>query len=241
MSASGAPELIVAPNITPDRKTGIGRWTDEEIKEAIRSGIGRDGHRLNPEMPYDYFKLMTDDDTKSIIAYLRSLPPVSHQLPRTPSIENQPPHKVAMETIELLRRSEQINRGEYLVRLGACETCHTPSIDNSYLRNMNFAGGVVLSNGGESAASSNLTPDPSGIPYYDKKMFVAVMRSGHLGGRRVSSIMPWLFYGQMRDDDLAAILEYLRALPAVRHNTNNYDPPRMCRLCKNRHGLGELN
>ena len=73
---AGLPGRVAARNITPDKETGIGNWTDGEKIRAIREGIGRDGHALFPMMPYESFRHMSDEDVYSLVAYLNSLPPV---------------------------------------------------------------------------------------------------------------------------------------------------------------------
>ena len=73
------------PNLTPDKATGLGNWTDEQIITAFRIGIAEDGHQLNPLMPYaSAYHAYTDDDAAAVVAYLRSLPAVSHAMPDNP-------------------------------------------------------------------------------------------------------------------------------------------------------------
>jgi hypothetical protein len=91
-------------------------------------------------------------------------------------------------------------------------------------------------------ASANITPDPSGIAFYTRDVFIQTIRTGHVAGvRRLSAAMPWVFFRTMTDDDLGAIFSYLRTLPPVRHRVSNFDPPTYCPRCGRRHGLGELN
>ncbi len=128
---------LVAPNITPDRETGIGNWTEEDLRSTLREGIGRGGKRLYPAMPYPAYTRMTDDDIHALWAYLRTLPPVSNaveanQLPFPFNI------RLLMAGWNLLnfepenfkpdpQKSAEWNRGAYLVQaLGHCGTCHTP-------------------------------------------------------------------------------------------------------------------
>src|SRR5215471_12444285 len=80
---SDLPGRIVAPNLTPDKETGAGNWTDDMLARAIREGIGHDGRALFPIMPYQNFRLISDEDLASIVVYLRSVPPVRHELPKT--------------------------------------------------------------------------------------------------------------------------------------------------------------
>ena len=69
------------PNLTPDKGTGLGNWTDEQIIAAFRTGTRPDGRMLAPIMPWRQFAKLTDVDAKAIVAYLRSLPPVKNQVP----------------------------------------------------------------------------------------------------------------------------------------------------------------
>ena len=75
------PGVVFAPNITPDRDTGIGRWTDNEIAEAVRSGLGRHGPRRILVMPWQGYAKISDDDAWAIVGYLRSLEPVENMVP----------------------------------------------------------------------------------------------------------------------------------------------------------------
>jgi len=79
-AANGRP--IVPPNLTPDAAEGLGTWTDEEILRALRTGVAKDGHKLNPVMPYG--AALDDADAAAIVKYLRSLPAVSRLLPSNP-------------------------------------------------------------------------------------------------------------------------------------------------------------
>src|SRR5947207_4713938 len=74
---------LVAPNITPDKETGAGNWSDDMLARAIREGIGHDGRTLFPVMPYPHYRQMSEEDLASVIVYVRSVPPVRSQLPTT--------------------------------------------------------------------------------------------------------------------------------------------------------------
>jgi hypothetical protein len=238
----GTTGQVVAPNISPDKRTGIGDWSDAEIIRAIREGLGKDGRLLNPEMPYRYFRGLGPVELRSIVMYLRSIPPVNHQLPRMAKYEpgNYPP-KVAMDSIHLSSASSAVKRGEYLVRLGGCETCHTPANEQGYIHGMEFAGGVVFQHDNQAAASSNLTPDRSGIGELDEKRFIHIIRTGQSGNRALMSAMPWDFYRNMSDSDLKAVFIYLKAVPPVSHRIDNFESPTFCPKCRNQHGLGDKN
>jgi len=132
---------VVSPNITPDRETGIGDWTGEAFKAALKTGIGQGGVHLYPAMPYVYYSSMTDEDVDAIWAYFSTLKPV-----RNPVVTNQLPFpyniRASLWFWNLLYRPEpgwhadpgkssEWNRGAYLVNGPMhCGACHTPK---SYL------------------------------------------------------------------------------------------------------------
>lgn len=80
-------KMVRGANITSDKETGIGGWTDAEVKRAITEGIRRDGRRLIPQMPYPYFKNMTPEDLDAVVAYIRTLPPISNKIVPNVSLE----------------------------------------------------------------------------------------------------------------------------------------------------------
>jgi cytochrome c553 len=238
----GSANQVVAPNITPDVATGIGGWSDEEIVRAIQDGIAKNGRLLNPEMPSRYFRSLSDDEVHSIVLYLRSIPAVRNQLPEMAKyMPVKYPPTIAMDSIRLTKSSSMVTRGGHLVRLAGCETCHTPNNEEGFIRGLEFAGGKVFRHGDQAAASSNLTPDPSGISYYDEELFLKAVKTGRVGGRELFSAMPWHFYRHLTDADLKAIFAYLQALPLVKHHVDNAEPPTQCAKCGNLHGFGNRN
>lgn len=76
-------DFLFSPNLTPDRETGAGSWTDDMLARAIREGVGNDGRTLFPLMPYVNYHNMSDEDLASVISYIRSLPPVRKQQPQS--------------------------------------------------------------------------------------------------------------------------------------------------------------
>ena len=261
---------INAPNLTSDRETGLGRWTDAQIVRAIREGIGRDGLRVLSMHPSPYYSVMTDADAESIVAYLRTLRPIRRAL--APSAPPGRQHETVQPAVKPLRPGSAVSaieRGAYLVQLGECAGCHTPArADGSPVRDLLFGGGrrftvekgygvevssfdltfqsAVEANRaptkGRVVASANLTSDPSGISYYTESIFIQTIRTGKVGGvRALSAAMPWIFFRTMTDADLRDVFAYLRSVPPVRHRLNNTDPPTWCALCGRRHGLGEMN
>ena len=78
---SARPGVFYPPNITPDEETGIGEWSDTQIANAVRSGVGRHGSRRIVTMPWQGYAKMTNDDVDAIVMYLRSIKPIKHQVP----------------------------------------------------------------------------------------------------------------------------------------------------------------
>ena len=237
-------DWLVAPNITPDVETGAGSWTDEQFARAIREGIGHDGRRLFPMMPYMNFREMSDEDLASVIVYVRSLEPVRNSLPKTtlpePVKGMLPPHQ-PVTTVPEPDLSNPVARGKYLVTLGNCMSCHTPMKDGQPVTELAFGGGMSFDGPWGKVTSANITPDASGISYYDEKMFLQVLRTGHVGARKLNSIMPWGYFKNMTDEDLKSIYAYLRTLPPVQHRVDNTEEATACDVCGGKHGYGDRN
>ena len=239
---------VVAPNITPDPETGIGKWTDDELARAIREGIARDGRALFPMMPYRSFRNMSDEDLASVIVYLRSQP-AAHNDPGTTHLPfpvsrliNSAPQPVT-KGVSAPSPANPVAYGNYLVNaVGVCGDCHTPRDQHGQpIAAMYLAGGNLFDESGRAVASANITPDPSGISYYDEAMFVQVMRTGLVKGRKLNVMMPtWAFDG-LTDQDLKAIYAYLRTIPPAHHRIDNTEKPSLCKIDGQMHGLGEMN
>ena len=235
---------LTFPNITPDRETGAGTWSDQDFYRALTQGIGHDGRTLYIEMPYRQFSQLADENLASIIVYVRSLPPLRNALPKS-----EIPKAVMDRMTPLPPRprnfaadlSSPQKRGAYLVKAAACAYCHTVRQNEEDVAGMSFAGGMPFQGAWGNVASANLTPDPSGIPYYDEHMFLEVMRTGRNDSRKINPVMPWPYFRYMAQDDLRAIFAYLRSLAPVRHRVDNEETFSLCPKCGNRHGLGDMN
>jgi mono/diheme cytochrome c family protein len=240
------PGRIVAPNLTPDPDTGAGNWTDDQLARAIREGIGHDGRALFPMMPYAHFRAMSDEDLASVIVYLRSLPAVRHELPKTEIIFpvkyliRSAPEPVTAPVADV-PVSDPVQYGARLVNLAGCADCHTARVNGQSVPGMDFGGGNVLEGPWGNVAAANITPDPSGIPYYDEARFLQVIRTGHVGVRVLSPIMPVMIYRNLTDNDLKSIFAYLRTVKPVHHEVDNSRPAVACKLCRQKHGAGERN
>ena len=244
---SDLPGKVFAPNLTPDKASGVGNWTDDMLARAIREGIGYDGRALFGIMPFAHYRNMADEDLASIIVYLRSLPAVNNPLPKTEIIfpvkyimRNDPqPITGPVASPDV---SDPVKRGRFLVNLTGCTDCHTP-VDNHHvpIPGLEFSGGQVLGAPWGAVASANITPDPSGIPYYDESMFIKAMRTGRVGTRELNKTMPWSVLRNMTDEDLSGIFAYLKTLKPVHHRVDNTEPPTPCPLDGTMHGAGSQN
>ena len=236
--------VLAAPNITPDLKTGAGSWTDDQIARAVREGIGHDGRTLFPAMPYLDFRSLSDEDLASVIVYLRSLPPVQNALPKRSipfplsRLINAAPEPVQDPVME--SSSDPVSRGRYLTHIAGCVACHTPTDKMQRpLKGMEFAGGKQID--GFPVASANITPDPSGIAYYNEALFIRTLRSGHVGARPLNPPMPWWVFRNMSDDDLRAIFAFLGTVKPVHHRVDNAETATRCKQCNGFHGLDADN
>ena len=243
---SDLPGRLVAQNLTPDKETGAGNWTDDMLARAIREGIGHDGRALFPLMPYMNYREMPDEDLASVIVYVRSLAAVKNPLPKTEIIfpvkyfmRSAPEPVIApVPTPDL---SDTVKRGAFLVRMSSCADCHTPQVKGQPKPGLEYGGGLMFTTPEGIVMAANITPDVSGISYYDEDLFVQAFRTGKVKARSLSPIMPWYFYRNMTDEDLKAVFAYLRTLKPVRHTIDNTESAMLCKLCGVKHGGGEKN
>jgi hypothetical protein len=242
----GAP-FVTAPNLTPDPETGVGTYTDDQLARAIREGISHDGRALFPIMPYEKFRAMTDEDLASVIVYIRSLKPQRNVMtptavpfPVSRLINNVPQPVEGPVTADM---STPEKRGEYIVRMAACEDCHsTRDEQGNPVPGFAFAGGTPLPfEGRKTVASANITPAVNGIPYYTEELFIETIRTGKVRARQLDAFMPRQYYAGMTDQDLKDIFAYLKTVKPVDHFVDNSQPPTKCAKCGLTHGGGERN
>jgi mono/diheme cytochrome c family protein len=82
--------IFVAPNLTPDNETGLGRWTKDQMVTAIQTGVRPDGRVLAPMMPWRAYAGLTKPDVDAVVEYLRALPPISHKVPGPFGLDEKP-------------------------------------------------------------------------------------------------------------------------------------------------------
>ena len=211
---------IYSKNITPDKETGIGKFTDGEIARALRYGVHPDGSAVYDFMP---FHNTSDEDLTAIISYLRAQKPVrnvvpSNQLNMIGNVVKAflvKPVGPTGPVRKIIQKDTSAAYGKYLaLSVAECIGCHTKRNIAGEFTGKPFAGGNDI----DGIISPNLTPDSSGrIFLWDKKLFIARFRLGKLNPK---SPMPWNCFKRMTDDELTAVYNYLKTLPPVKSDMN---------------------
>lgn len=153
---------VKGSNITPDRDTGIGAWTDAEIKAALQDGKHKNGNLLAPIMPFAFYKVFTPGDINAVVAYLKSLPAIRNQT-------QAPVYKAAMH-VEVVPNADKtmsepdlrnpVKRGFYMVTIGHCMECHTPMEKGQRVWSRYGAGGFRFTGPFGESFARNVTPHP---------------------------------------------------------------------------------
>jgi mono/diheme cytochrome c family protein len=218
---------LYSTNITPDKETGIGNYSDQDFLNAVHRGIREDGARLYPAMPFASYTYMTDADALAIKAYLFSLPPVHAPDPENTltfpfnqrwamsfwSVLFNPDTRFEPDT----SKSPEWNRGAYLAEaLAHCGECHTPrnlafALDNR----QKFAGAVTAGWRAFNISSDKTT----GVGNWSDQDLVSYLSIGHADGHGTASgpmgeaVDHSL--SQLTGEDIRAVVAYLRTVPAT--------------------------
>jgi len=215
---------IYSHNITPDKETGIGNWTDDQFYDAMHNGIGDDGEYLYPVFPFDHYTKVTRDDVLAIKAYLFSLKPM-HEVKKANNLAFPYNVRSALGVWRALffqpgefkpdpSKPADVNRGAYLVEgLAHCGACHTTR---------NFMGASITGDELRGASvqgwyAPNITSDADGIGKWSDQDLAAFLKNGAAPGHGVvigpmaetvhDSLM------KLSDDDIHAIVVYLKSTP----------------------------
>jgi len=215
------PEFrAVAPNITQDRETGIGAWTDAQIVAAIREGKRPDGSLIGPPMPIEFYRGMSDSDVRAIVAALRAVPPVRHVVEKSKfNIPLPPAYGPPVVHVPDAPRGDRIAYGRYLATIGHCLECHTPRVKGRLDEARLGAGGRELpAPAGGAVVSPNLTAaNPNGMARWTDAQVKTTLRTGvRPDGRQLVRLMAFDWYKTVRDDDMNALVAYLRTLKPVK-------------------------
>lgn len=219
--------ILYSPNITADKDSGIGTWSDADFLRAVHKGVAKDGSHLYPAFPYESYTALTDEDVKAIKAYLFSLPPI-HTAPIHNKMEFPANQRWLMAFWSFFYnpdkrfephtdRSAQWNRGAYLVEaLAHCGDCHTPRNLGQALDNHHKFGGTIL----DGWNAYNITQDrDAGIGAWTDQQIADYLKTGHsvgrgsAGGPMAEAVDVSLH--KIAASDIETMVAYLRTIPAV--------------------------
>jgi mono/diheme cytochrome c family protein len=208
-----------ASNITQDKETGIGAWTDAEISTAIREGKRPDGSLIGPPMPFGLYRQISDRDVEAIVAYLRTVKPVRNKMAKSVyNIPLPPAWGPPVGRVAEVARDDKVAYGAYLAGpLGHCIECHTPFVKGQPdFENQLGAGGFPFPGPWGVSVSANITPHADGVAGYTDAELKKVIAIGvRPDGSRLMPPMGVYYYKNISDSDLDAIVAYLRALKPV--------------------------
>lgn len=221
---------IYSSNITPDRQTGIGAWSEADFVRAMREGTAPGGRHLFPAFPYTAFTKLTTSDLEAIFAYLRTVPSVRAEPPSASFWFRQRWAMSLWNTLSFTEgalapkpdQSAQWNRGFYLVEsLGHCGACHTPR--NALLaerEDLKLTGGAMIGEvepGKDRTWSApNLTGAQSGLATWSVEDLKKYLKGGFSRRAGVLGPMNEVIANSLRyltGSDIAAIAVYLKSLP----------------------------
>lgn len=217
---------LYSPNITPDKETGIGNWTDDDFVSAMQKGVGKDGKHYYPAFPYTSYTLMPREDILAIKAYLFSLAPVT-QKPQENDLSFPFNQRWGMFFWNLVfnsneryapdpKQSAEWNRGAYLVEgPGHCGECHSPRNIFQAVSTSRSLAGNLLGNWQAYNISSDVT---QGIGAWPNEALISYFAKGYApgyggaGGPMADVVEHSLQY--LDPADLKAIAVYLKTTPA---------------------------
>ena len=212
------PFKVTASNITQDKDTGIGSWSDADIRKALQKGERPNGVRLAAIMPSDFYEILTPGDLNAIVAYLRTVKPVKQETP-TPIYRIALPRHIppgAEKPFTDADMADKVKKGFYLATIGHCFECHTPmGAEGPRLRGFLWQGRVRIPGPWGKSVSRNITSHKEkGIgAWSDDEIKRAITEGVSKDGSPLKPPMGYAFYANMTEDDLDAVVAYLRTVP----------------------------
>jgi hypothetical protein len=207
----------IAPNITP--AGSIGGWTDDQAVRAIREGILPDGSVVGPPMPISLYRGLSDDDVMSMVMYLRTVPAVDldpgdsvYKIPLPPAYG--PPVVSVAHPVE----GVTVDYGAYLAGpVAHCMECHSTFGEQGPMFDTHLgAGGFEFHGPWGTSVASNITSHADGIAVWtDAELADMIVKGMRPGGEPMLPPMPYGYLANMTEDDLAAVILYLRSLPPL--------------------------
>jgi mono/diheme cytochrome c family protein len=224
---------VYSTNLTADKETGLGNWSDQQIRDAITRGIRPDGERLLPVMPYEAYSGMAEDDLKALIAYLRTLKPVRKS---TPQLKTWAPFyrplatfvwsKVFAKTFTAPAKAPEggVERGRYLdEHVSLCGDCHTPRNFMGVPRRALYLAGAKKGQGPPLGAEvPNITPDKeTGIGDWKREDVAELLLTGTKPDLdNVQGLMAEVIaagFKNMKKEDALAIADYIKSARPVKN------------------------
>ena len=212
------PFKVTAPNITQDTETGIGNYTDAELKQLLRKGIKRSGTRVAMIMPSGFYEIMTDRDLDAVIAYLRTIKPIRNAVPEPIYKMAQghpvPPGGESPYTEAML--GDKVQQGFYLATIAHCMECHTPMgpQGREFATSMGAGGGKFHGPWGVSVSRNISSSKTKGIGgWTDDEIKRAITQGVSKDGSTLNPPMGFHYYATVSAADLDAIVAYLRTVP----------------------------
>jgi len=225
---------VYSTNITQDKETGLGSWTDQQIHDALVKGIRSDGSRILPVMPYEAYSGMAREDLTALIAYLRTLKPVKKA---TPQLKSWAPFNRSLGAplwLKVFGRFSDppaqapksgIERGRYLVEhVSLCSDCHTPRNFIGVPNRSLYLAGANKKIGPLGQEVPNITPDKeTGIGEWKREEIAAVLLTGTKPDLdNIQGLMAEVIehgFKNMTKEDALAIADYLKSVPAIKNKT----------------------
>jgi mono/diheme cytochrome c family protein len=213
------PFKVTATNITQDAETGIGNYSDAELKQVMRKGIKRNGVPVAMIMPSGFYEIMTERDLNAVIAYLRTIKPIRNTVPdpiyKTAQRYPIPPGGEKAFTEAMMK--DKVAKGFYLTTIAHCMECHTPlgPGGRDFAARLG-AGGFEFPGPWGVSAARNVTPSKEkGIGgWTDDEIKRAITEGISRDGSRLKPPMGYHYYSTVSADDLDAVVAYLRTVPA---------------------------
>jgi mono/diheme cytochrome c family protein len=210
---------VTAPNITPDKKTGIGTWSAADIKRLLLTGVRPNGKPI-AVMPTGFYGILLPSDLDAIVAYIRSVKPVSHKVPDpiyyVPIRQEVFPG--AKKPIDPAALKHKVQRGFYLATIGHCMECHTPRVKGKLNFSRMGAGGQEFPGPWGISVSRNITSSKSkGIgKWTDAEIKRAITQGIDKDGKKLHPPMGFPYYARMTSSDLDDLIAWLRTVPPQR-------------------------
>ena len=213
------PFKVTASNITQDKETGIGNYTDAQLKTVLRKGIKANGIPIAMVMPSGFYEIMTDRDLDAVVAYLRTLKPIKNKVadPIYKMAQGHPIPPGGEKPYTEAMMSDKLKKGFYLATIAHCMECHTPMGP----RGREFAsklgaGGFEFPGPWGVSVSRNITSSKTkGIgDWTDAEIKRAITAGVRKDGSKLKPPMAFHSYAKMTGDDLDAVLAWLRTVPA---------------------------